>query len=82
MFAKKLKDMKRSISKKVCIMTFICISCVSGFLLKEKRQTFSDLAFSNIEALASGESGGNDCYGRGSLYCNGGYNKYQIYSIK
>ena len=50
MFAKKLIDMKRSIS--------------------------------NIEALASGESGGNDCYGRGSLYCNGGYYKYQIYSIK
>lgn len=82
MFAKKLKDMKHSISKKVCIMTFICILCASGFLLKEKRQTFSDLAFSNIEALASGESGGGDCYGRGSLYCNGGYYEVRIYSLE
>ena len=57
---------------------FMCL----WLLIERKRQTFSDLAFSNIEALASGESGGNDCYGRGSLYCNGGYYKYQIYSIK
>jgi hypothetical protein len=55
---------------------------MSCFLLKEERHKFSDLTFSNIEALASGESGGAGCAGRGSLYCNGGYYKYQYYSLK
>lgn len=63
-------------------MISISLLCVSWFLLKEQKQTFTDLALTNIEALASGESGGNGCYGRGTLDCNGGYYKYQIYSLE
>ena len=76
MFATKLYDMKQLISKRTYIIAFICVLCMSCFLLKEERHKFSDLTFSNIEALASGESGSKDCYMAGSLSCNGGYYKY------
>ena len=82
MFVTKLYDMKQLISKRTYIIAFICVLCMSCFLLKEERHKFSDLTFSNIEALASGESGGAGCAGSGSLYCNGGYYKYQYYSLK
>lgn len=74
--------MKQLISKKTYIIAFIGILCMSYFLLKEEKNALTDLSFSNIEALASGESGGAGCAGRGSLYCNGGYYKYQYYSLK
>ena len=61
---------------KAFAIIFICALCASYFLLKEGKQNFSDLTFSNIEALASGESGSKDCYMAGSLSCNGGYYKY------
>ena len=68
--------MKQITFKKAFAIIFICALCASYFLLKEGKQNFSDLTFSNIEALASGESGSKDCYMAGSLSCNGGYYKY------
>ena len=68
--------MKQITFKKAFAIIFICALCDSYFLLKEGKQNFSDLTFSNIEALASGESGSKDCYMAGSLSCNGGYYKY------
>ena len=68
--------MKQITFKKALAIIFIRASCASYFLLKEGKQNFSDLTFSNIEALASGESGSKDCYMAGSLSCNGGYYKY------
>lgn len=68
--------MKQITFKKAFAIIFICALCASYFLLKEGKQNFTDLTFSNIEALASGESGSGDCYGAGSLSCNGGYYKY------
>lgn len=68
-------DMKQITFKKAFAIIFICVLCASYFLLKEE-QDFTDLTFSNIEALASGESGSKDCYMAGSLSCNGGYYKY------
>ena len=68
--------MKQVTFKKAFAIIFICALCASYFLLKEGKQNFTDLTFSNIEALASGESGSGDCYGAGSLSCNGGYYKY------
>ena len=62
--------MKQITFKKAFAIIFICALCASYFLLKEGKQNFTDLTFSNIEALASGESGS------GSLSCNGGYYKY------
>ncbi|EEY83479.1 hypothetical protein HMPREF0103_1720 [Bacteroides sp. 2_1_33B] len=75
-------DMKRLIIKKACAIIFICILCASYFFLKEEKQNFTDLTFSNIEALASGESGSGACFGAGSLSCNGGYYEYKFYSLK
>lgn len=49
--------MKQITFKKAFAIIFICALCASYFLLKEGKQNFSDLTFSNIEALASGESG-------------------------
>ncbi len=69
--------MKQITFKKAFAIIFICALCASYFLLKEGKQNFSDLTFSNIEALASGESGSKDCYMAGSLSCNGGYYKYK-----
>ena len=66
--------MKQITFKKAFAIIFICALCASYFLLKEGKQNFSDLTVSNIEALASGESG--SCYMAGSLSCNGGYYKY------
>ena len=63
--------MKQITFKKAFAIIFICALCASYFLLKEGKQNFS-----NIEALASGESGSKDCYMAGSLSCNGGYYKY------
>ena len=68
--------MKQITFKKAIAIIFNCALCASYFLLKEGKQNFSDLTFSNIEALASGESGSKDCYMAGSLSCNGGYYKY------
>ena len=68
--------MKQITFKKAFAIIFIWALCASYFLLKEGKQNFSDLTFSNIEALASGESGSKDCYMAGSLSCNGGYYKY------
>lgn len=68
--------MKQITFKKAFAIIFIYALCASYFLLKEGKQNFSDLTFSNIEALASGESGSKDCYMAGSLSCNGGYYKY------
>lgn len=68
--------MKQITFNKAFAIIFICVLYTSYFLLKEKKQNFSDLTFSNIEALASGESGSGYCYGAGSLSCNGGYYKY------
>ena len=68
--------MKQITFKKAFAIIFIFALCASYFLLKEGKQNFSDLTFSNIEALASGESGSKDCYMAGSLSCNGGYYKY------
>ena len=48
--------MKQITFKKAFAIIFICALCASYFLLKEGKQNFSDLTFSNIEALASGES--------------------------
>ena len=42
----------------------------------KKAFAITALTFSNIEALASGESGSGACFGAGSLSCNGGYYKY------
>ena len=55
--------MKQITFKKAFAIIFICALCASYFLLKEGKQNFTDLTFSNIEALASGESGSGDCYG-------------------
>ena len=52
--------MKQITFKKAFAIIFICALCASYFLLKEGKQNFSDLTFSNIEALASGESGSKD----------------------
>lgn len=43
-----------------------------------------DLAFSNVEALASGETGSMLCMGTGSVYCNGRYYNIKIdnYSLE
>lgn len=49
--------MKQITFKKAFAIIFICALCASYFLLKEGKQNFTDLTFSNIEALASGESG-------------------------
>ena len=68
--------MKQITFKKAFAIIFIGALGASYFLLKEGKQNFSDLTFSNIEALASGESGSKDCYMAGSLSCNGGYYKY------
>ena len=68
--------MKQITFKKAFAIIFICALCASYFLLTVANQIFSDLTFSNIEALASGESGSKDCYMAGSLSCNGGYYKY------
>ena len=64
--------MKQITFKKAFAIIFICALCASYFLLKEGKQN----TFSNIEALASGESGSGACFGAGSLSCNGGYYKY------
>lgn len=75
--------MKQLIIKKACAIIFIGALCASYFLLKEERENLTDLTFSNIEALASGESGsGEECYLAGSVSCNGGYYKYKFYSLK
>lgn len=74
--------MKQITFKKAFAIIFICALCASYFLLKEGKQNFSDLTFSNIEALASGESGSKDCYMAGSLSCNGGYYKYIYTTVK
>ena len=68
--------MKQITFKKAFAIIFICALCAWLLFLKEGKQNFSDLTFSNIEALASGESGSKDCYMAGSLSCNGGYYKY------
>ena len=44
--------MKQITFKKAFAIIFICALCASYFLLKEGKQNFSDLTFSNIEALA------------------------------
>lgn len=75
--------MKQLIIKKTCAIIFIGALCASYFLLKDERENFTDLTFSNIEALASGESGsGEACYGGGSVSCGSGYYKYKFYSLK
>lgn len=71
--------MKQITFKKAFAIIFICALCASYFLLKEGKQNFSDLTFSNIEALASGESGSKDCYMAGSLSCNGGWDPKKWY---
>lgn len=73
--------MKHITFKKASAIIFICVLCVSYFFLKEERQNFTDLTFSNIEALASGEGGASECFFAGSVYCNGGYYKYKFYSL-
>lgn len=67
--------MKQITFKKAFAIIFICALCASYFLLKEGKQNFTDLTFSNIEALASGESGSEIAMGL-ALSCNGGYYKY------
>lgn len=74
--------MKHITFKKAFAIIFICVLCASYFFLKEERQNITDLTFSNIEALASGEGGSGACFGKGSLSCNGGYYKYKFYSLK
>lgn len=71
--------MKRFSIKKTGIIFIIGVSLAwAAFISKEQDHPVSELAFSNIEALAAGESGGSDCQGSGSLYCNGGYYKYRF----
>lgn len=68
--------MKRSIIKKTGIALAIVASlCWVAFISEGKDNSLSDLAFSNIEALASGEGGGEMCFGYGSIYCAGSYYK-------
>lgn len=74
--------MKHITFKKAFAIIFICVLCASYFFLKEERHNFTDLTFSNIEALASGENESGACFGRGSLSCNGGYYEYKYYSLK
>lgn len=65
---------------KVCIIIFSGILCFSYFLQKKKNARITtELVFSNIEALASGEDQGVACFGAGSLSCNGGYYKYKMF---
>ncbi|CAK7008199.1 MAG: hypothetical protein PARBB_00938 [Parabacteroides distasonis] len=70
--------MKQITFKNTFAIIFICVLCASYFLLQKEKQNFSDLTFSNIEALASGEDDKTGCIGYGSLSCNGGYYKYII----
>lgn len=74
--------MKQITFKKAFATIFLCALCASYFLLQEEKQDFTDLTFSNIEALASGESGSGACFGAGSLSCNGGYYEYKFYSLE
>ena len=43
--------MKQITFKKAFAIIFICALCASYFLLKEGKQNFTDLTFSNIEAV-------------------------------
>lgn len=64
--------------KKAGILFIIVVSlCWTAYVSNEQENKVSDLAFSNIEALAAGEGGNVACMGSGSLYCNGGYYKYE-----
>lgn len=74
--------MKHITFKKAFAIIFICILCAASFFLKEEKTDFTDLTFSNMEALAAGEGGSSDCFFAGSVYCNGGYYKYKYYSLK
>lgn len=45
--------------------------CCSLLYAKKQHKISQELLLTNVEALASGESGGSYCYGYGSLDCNG-----------
>lgn len=57
--------------EKVVMLLFMAVFVLSLVCLKSRHNGISsDLALSNIEALASGEDGGNyRCLGLGSLDC-------------
>jgi hypothetical protein len=66
---------------KLCI---VVIGIAFLFILnKSENDEWSDLADSNIEALASGEESSFGCFLSGSIDCNGAKVKYKIsgYSI-
>ncbi len=46
--------------------------------LKYSATNSKDFTLTNVEALAQGESGGEDCYGSGSVVCAGGLYKAKI----
>lgn len=70
---------------KLLVIAIVVIAIISLIALnKEGNTEWGNLIFSNIEALASGESGGSGCFGSGSLDCNGSKVQYKFtgYSIE
>lgn len=60
--------------KKIILKGTVIIACIAGayYLYTGQSSNVTNLALANIEALASGESGGNfHCFGSGSVDCLG-----------
>lgn len=60
--------------KKAILKGTVIIACIAGAycLYTDQNSSVTNLAMANIEALASGESGGSfHCYGEGSIDCYG-----------
>lgn len=77
-FVSKTKVMKRRV-----LAVVVALICLSGVICMKALLTSSvdlpQLAFDNIEALASGESGNFRCYGTGDVDCHG-YKVDKMYS--
>jgi len=65
---------------KIKLLLIVLVFCLIGgaYSLVEDQQ-IKDLAFDNVEALASSEGGsGTHCVGYGSMSCNGGYAEFKV----
>ena len=82
-FTSKTKVMKKRVSAVVIVLVCLCgVACIKT--LSTSSVGLPQLAFDNIEALASGESSAYRCYGIGDVDCHGDKvdKMYSGYSLK
>lgn len=73
---KKEKNMSKFF--KISLFAAVLLLVFYAYVSHGSYKQLPDLAFSNIEALAGGETGSDLCLDSGSVYCNGYYYRIKL----